>query len=98
MKNKLKHITRDTELKELRSIIGAGATRSLQTTGVLKIWKRSSPHNWWVESKRGDMLWHSKTTYEEGKREYPNRNMFYTITLNITSFLPEIWVLKEEYR
>ena len=26
---------------------------------MLKIWRRSSPHNWWIESKRGKQLWHS---------------------------------------
>lgn len=98
---KVKSITREQrklQLKQLRSIIGQGALRSLQTTGTLKIWKRSSPHNWWVESKRGNMLWHSKTTYEEGKRIYPDLSMFYTTTLNIGNYLPEYWKLKDEYK
>lgn len=95
---KLKHITRDKRLKELRAIVGTGGVRSLQTTGTLKIWKRSSPHNWWIESKRHDQVWHSRTTYDEGPRLYPNLDMFYTITLNIGDYLPQQWKLKEEYR
>ena len=47
------------ELRELCGLIGPGALRSLQTSGRLHIWRRSSPHNWWVESKRGEQLWHS---------------------------------------
>lgn len=47
-------------LRELRKIISTGATRSLQLRcSTLKIWRRSSPHNWWVENKHGNILWHS---------------------------------------
>lgn len=48
------------DLRRLRKVIGVGPTRSLRLgCSVLKIWRRSSPHNWWVENKRGNMLWHS---------------------------------------
>ena len=44
----------------LLDIVGSKAVRALKERGaVLKIWRNSSPHNWWVESKRGLMLWHS---------------------------------------
>lgn len=48
-------------LKELRSILGAKAVKLLQTgKAVFQIWRRSSPHNWWVEGLRGAMYWHSQ--------------------------------------
>jgi hypothetical protein len=61
----------EKDLQDLRQRIGVGPTRSLQTTGVYKVWRRSSPWNEWVESKRGDQLWHSG----EGIRQ-PDRRMF----------------------
>ena len=49
------------ELVTLREIVGEGALRSLRRSQhtVLHIWRRTTPHNWWVENLRGDMLWHS---------------------------------------
>lgn len=48
------------ELKRLKNTIGIQAYRCLtKNGGVLKIWRNSSPHNWWVEGKRGKMYWHS---------------------------------------
>ena len=46
--------------KELKKIIGPSAYRCLTKNGsVLKIWRSSTPHNWWVEDKRGKTHWHS---------------------------------------
>lgn len=59
-------------IKELRKVIGNGAVRSLRLQkSVLKIWRRTSPHNWWVENKKGEMLWHSSP----GERR-PSLDMF----------------------
>lgn len=61
------------DLKDLRKLIGAGALRSLQMRkSTLKIWRRSSPHNWFVENKHGNMLWHSS----EINRHLPRLEMF----------------------
>jgi hypothetical protein len=60
------------KLKDLRSVIGTHAVRSLQTTGLLNIWRNSSPHNWWVEAKRKSTVWHSG---DEDRRR-PNLEMF----------------------
>lgn len=50
----------DRKLTRLRGIIGTGPTRSLQLgCSVLKVWRRSTPWNWWVENKHGKTLWHS---------------------------------------
>lgn len=62
-------------LRQLRKIIGAGATRSLQLRcSMLKIWRRSSPYNWWVENKRGESLWHSSD--DRSDRVVPPLDMF----------------------
>lgn len=46
--------------KELKKLIGPSAYRCLaKNGGVLKIWRNSSPHNWWIEGKRGKIHWHS---------------------------------------
>ena len=58
----------EEDLRELRRRIGAGPTRSLRVGGVYKVWRRTSPWNEWVESARGQQLWHS----HEGCR-YPDR-------------------------
>lgn len=48
------------ELKDLRKIVGVGAVKSLRLgKSLLKIWRRSSPHNWWIENTKGNILWHS---------------------------------------
>jgi len=54
------------DLKYLRKIIGEKAYRALKRGAVLKIWRNSTPHNWWIEGKRGKMYWHSES-------EGPNR-------------------------
>lgn len=46
--------------KELRKIVGGWAYRALRKGRPLQIWRRSSPHNWFIETSRGgDFLWHS---------------------------------------
>lgn len=48
------------ELDNLKSLVGGHAFRALLNGRPLKIWRRSSPHNWFIESaKGGDFLWHS---------------------------------------
>ena len=54
-------MTREERIAELREIVGTSAVRSLQTSGTLNIWRNSSPHNWWVESKRKQTIWHCCT-------------------------------------
>lgn len=50
----------EKHLHDLRKILGNGAVRSLRMRkSVLKVWRRTTPHNWWVENRRGKMLWHS---------------------------------------
>jgi hypothetical protein len=43
----------------LREIVGEEAYRALRRGALLTIWRRSSPHNWYIETRRGGMLWHS---------------------------------------
>jgi len=51
---------RKCQLTKLRKMLGQHAVRSLQKgTAIFKIWRRSQPHNWWVESNNGSFLWHS---------------------------------------
>jgi hypothetical protein len=49
------------QLKKLQEGIGVQAVRSLRRGGILHIWRRSSPHNWWVAPKRDEnhFYWHS---------------------------------------
>lgn len=59
------------EIVELRSIIGGWALRALRNGKPLQIWRRSSPHNWFIEGSR-DFLWHS----DEYDRRVPNLDLF----------------------
>jgi len=43
----------------LKSIIGKKAYHYLRCGGYLKIWRCSSPHNWFIETTNGNILWHS---------------------------------------
>jgi hypothetical protein len=61
------------ELGRLRKLIGNDAYRALKERGAsLKIWRNSSPHNWWVEGRRGKTYWHSG----EGWFDRPNLKLF----------------------
>lgn len=51
------------ESETLKNLIGEQAWKSLvKGTATLNIWRNSTPHNWWVEDKKQNMLWHSDTT------------------------------------
>lgn len=64
--------TRREQLGELEAIVGKQAVRSLRRGGILHVWRRSSPHNWWVAPRRSmhDHYWHN----ERGER--PPLRMF----------------------
>lgn len=64
--------TPEEKLKGLREIVGPGGVRSLQATGLLHVWRNSSPHNWWVETARKQTIWHSGDT----DRRLPSLSMF----------------------
>lgn len=52
----------DSDQQYLKKMIGEKGYRALREgRAVLRIWRNSSPHNWWVESKRGIMYWHSSS-------------------------------------
>lgn len=61
----------ETLLLQLKEHMGLDAYRALRRGAVLRVWRRSSPHNWYVENKRGKMLWHST-----GWGDRPNLSMF----------------------
>lgn len=69
------------KLYDLKKLIGGNAYRSLLKNGVLKVWRNSSPHNWFIEtSKKDGYLWHS----EDGKnRKIPNLSLFKEKTSSI---------------
>ena len=48
-----------TAASRLREIVGLRAFRALRCGCRLFIWRQSSPHNWFIETSRGQMLWHS---------------------------------------
>lgn len=57
-----KKASKSNDLQRLLNLVGPKAMRSLKhRNGVLKIWRNSSPHNWWVESAKGKMYWHSSS-------------------------------------
>lgn len=59
-------------LARLKKIVGARVLRSLQEhKSLLHIWRRTTPHNWFVRNKRGDTTWHSS---DGGSR--PSLSMF----------------------
>lgn len=61
-------------LKGLEEIIGRPALNLLRSgKGVLNVWRRSSPHNWWVSTRpdNNKFYWHSE---DRGPR--PTLTMF----------------------
>ena len=46
-------------MKRLRAIVGAKAFHALRCGCRLYIWRQSTPHNWYIETSRGNTLWHS---------------------------------------
>ncbi len=64
----------NSKIKKLENIIGKKALRSLrERRAVLKIWRGTSPFNWFVENAQmfKGYLWHSI----EGEKK-PNLNLF----------------------
>lgn len=59
------------ELKKLKEVIGLRAYMALRRGAPLRVWRRSSPWNWWVENRKGKMLWHS-----DRGRPRPSLDMF----------------------
>lgn len=61
------------ELDNLKSLVGGHAFRALLNGRPLQIWRRSSPHNWFIESARGgSFLWHS----DDYNRRLPSLALF----------------------
>ena len=58
--------------KTLKKLIGGWAYRALTRDCPLQIWRRSTPHNWFIESERDNMLWHSS----EFDSERPDLRLF----------------------
>ncbi|MCC6405452.1 MAG: hypothetical protein IT405_03665 [Candidatus Yanofskybacteria bacterium] len=52
---------REHMLRDLRKLVGgSGVVRSLQRgTALLHVWRRTTPHNMWIENNRKKDLWHS---------------------------------------
>jgi len=64
-------MTNKEKLAKLKKHIGLRGYAALRRGSVLHVWRRSSPHNWWIENKKGDMLWHS-----DGWGDHPDLEMF----------------------
>lgn len=60
-------------LAPLKRLVGGWALRALRRGCPLRVWRRSSPHNWFIENERGNMLWHSEC---EHPRELPDLRLF----------------------
>lgn len=63
--------SKNPDLIKLKKHIGLRAYAALRRGAKLHVWRRSSPHNWWIENKKGEMLWHS-----DGWGDHPNLNIF----------------------
>jgi hypothetical protein len=66
----------EDDLTELRQLFGRYAFQRLREgKATLTIWRGSSPHNYFIESKksRSGFLWHADT---ERPRVLPNMEMF----------------------
>jgi len=62
--------------KKLRKLVGGRAYKALIAGRPLREWRRSSPHNWFVEacpSAKYEFLWHSDDGYD---RELPDLRLF----------------------
>lgn len=56
---------------DLVAIVGGRAVRALRGRALLHIWRRTTPHNWWIQGPRGGMYWHSGEP-----RRLPPLNLF----------------------
>lgn len=55
------------EYKHLKKMVGKDAYRALTERGAfLRIWRNTTPYNYWVEGRSGRTYWHSQN-------EGPNR-------------------------
>jgi hypothetical protein len=94
------------ELEKLKSVVGGYAFRALLNGRPLQIWRRSSPHNWFIEdSKREGFLWHS----EDHNRKLPDLSLFDKLKDSNKGIIPywgsdsgmpelSFYVLKKDYR
>lgn len=64
-------------LADVREIVGERAFRCLRRGGYLQVWRNSSPHNWWVETTRREMLWHSSD--DRAERVLPSLSGFESV-------------------
>lgn len=60
--------------QKLLDLIGEEAFNGLLDGGSLKVWRNSSPHNYWIESKEGNQLWHRDT--EKIFNSIPDQSLF----------------------
>jgi len=93
------------ELTTLGELVGRDALRYLRRGGMLQIWRRSEPHNWFIWTKRSEH-WHSDC---ERLRELPDLRLFkladdskehLPIYWGHDSGMPELsrYQLKKQYR
>lgn len=45
-------------IDRLITTISPSGIKALKEGGVMKVWKNSSPSNWWIEDISGKMVWH----------------------------------------
>lgn len=101
----------EKDLKDLRKKIGRYAVQRLREgKAVMHIWRRSSPHNRWIQNvdeHRGHQnLWHS-----DGWGDFPGSMRMYDLIDNSGSVIAQHWIhgdggmpdhsvfaLKKEYR
>jgi hypothetical protein len=73
--------------KALKKLVGGWAYRALCRGAPLQVWRRSSPHNWFIENaKRNDYLWHS----DDPPRSLPDLSLFEHVE-DSKSLLPIYW-------
>ena len=70
---------------ELKNLIGGHALRALLRGRYLQIWRRSTPHNWFIETYDGKgFLWHSDDGHD---RKLPNLSLFKKVKDSKTKML-----------
>lgn len=50
------------DLERLREIVGSRAYKYLRRGGLLQCWRRTTPWNYWTETAKHEILWHSGET------------------------------------
>lgn len=71
-------MTNQELLDKLKKHVGLRAYAALRRGAVLHCWCCSSPHNYWVENRKGDYVWHS-----DGWGDRPNLSMFIEVKQSI---------------